>query len=154
MLYFKFLFSKRSSAMPVFSKHERMITWKLLVCYPKGFFSKSVQRNISQSTRFSLILKNWHSLLLEQIFLYEWRISQKNFPFNKLFPFINKNETFVRFASQSNIFEMKPLYFKKSAVGSCLNLSINILGKKLVFQSTCFNLICWKRDPMSCKSLE
>lgn len=33
-----FCFQNRSSAMPVFSKHERMVTWKLLVCYPKGFF--------------------------------------------------------------------------------------------------------------------
>ena len=156
MFYFKFLFSKRSSAMPVFSKHERMITWKLLVCYPKGFFSKSVQRNISQSTRFSLIdfKKLAQSAFRANISLWMENFQKKYFPFNKLFPFINKNETFVRFASQSNIFEMKSLYFKKSALGLCLNLSINILGKKLVFQSTCFNLICWKREPMSCKSLE
>ena len=136
------MFSKRSSAMPVFSKHERMITWKLLVCYPKGFFSKSVQRNIFQSTKFSLID---FKKLAQSAFRANISLWMENF---------HKNETFVRFASQSNIFEMKPLYFKKSAVGSCLNLSINILGKKLVFQSTCFNLICWKREPMSCKSLE
>ena len=93
-------------------------------------------------------LKNWHSLLLEQIFLYEWRISKKYFPFNKLFPFTNKNKMKHSFDLHLKVIFSKwsLCTLKKSAVGSCLNLSINILGKKLVFQSTCFNLICWKEN--------